>query len=268
MTATLEGVEAKVRRAEEHRARFTSEFREWVESASDRFIAHLDFEVRRLHLTYPPPPVSLINDLAAIAGDCVHNLRSVLDHLAWQLVLANGGTPGYRTSFPLLGEPPACRECGADQPVEIHGGVHPEALAIVQAVQPFQGEFWWRNLRHLKRMDDRDKHRTLHVITGYFNTMLWGHDPANPPAEVPLVLTGWEDADAKLEPAPGAQIAGEVRFYLALAEHRPGADGARVAMVLEEMQTEVLALVSLLAPFVDRPPAAAPEQSWPETHQC
>src|SRR5919199_1097563 len=34
------------------------------------------------------PPV-----LSAIIGDAIHNLRVSLDHLAWQLVIATGGTP-------------------------------------------------------------------------------------------------------------------------------------------------------------------------------
>ncbi len=39
--------------------------------------------------------------IAALVGDIVHNLRSALDHLAWQLVLLDGGTPTQATQFPL-----------------------------------------------------------------------------------------------------------------------------------------------------------------------
>lgn len=35
-----------------------------------------------------------------LIGDVVHNLRSALDHLAWQLVLRNGGESSWRTQFP------------------------------------------------------------------------------------------------------------------------------------------------------------------------
>jgi hypothetical protein len=38
---------------------------------------------------------------AAILGDGIQNLRSALDHLAYQLVLANGSTPTRRTAFPI-----------------------------------------------------------------------------------------------------------------------------------------------------------------------
>jgi hypothetical protein len=40
-------------------------------------------------------------EISAIAGDVLTNLRSSLDHLAWQLVLANGQTPGKGTYFPI-----------------------------------------------------------------------------------------------------------------------------------------------------------------------
>jgi hypothetical protein len=35
-------------------------------------------------------------------GDALYNLRSALDHLAWQLVRANGNTPDTRTGFPIF----------------------------------------------------------------------------------------------------------------------------------------------------------------------
>jgi len=40
-------------------------------------------------------------DALAAAGDIVHNLRSALDHLAFQLVLAGGHTPTTETAFPV-----------------------------------------------------------------------------------------------------------------------------------------------------------------------
>ncbi len=35
-------------------------------------------------------------------GEILYNLRSALDHLVWQLVLANGKTPGRDNSFPII----------------------------------------------------------------------------------------------------------------------------------------------------------------------
>ena len=36
-----------------------------------------------------------------ILGEILYNLRSALDHLVWQLVLANGQTPGRHNEFPI-----------------------------------------------------------------------------------------------------------------------------------------------------------------------
>jgi hypothetical protein len=60
---------------------FDSDAWEWVER----------FQVVR------EPPLRL----GVMFGDCVQNLRSALDHLAWQVTLLDGGTPGDSTQFPI-----------------------------------------------------------------------------------------------------------------------------------------------------------------------
>jgi hypothetical protein len=45
-----------------------------------------------------PPPLPL----SVLLGVFLHNLRSSLDHIAWQLVLDNGGTPVKKTSFQIV----------------------------------------------------------------------------------------------------------------------------------------------------------------------
>ena len=37
-------------------------------------------------------------------GEILYNLRSSLDHLVWQLVLANGQTPGRHNAFPITND--------------------------------------------------------------------------------------------------------------------------------------------------------------------
>ena len=60
---------------------FDAEAWEWVER----------FQIRE------EPPLRL----GVILGDCVHNLRSCLDHIAWQVTLLDGGTPNDETQFPI-----------------------------------------------------------------------------------------------------------------------------------------------------------------------
>ena len=42
------------------------------------------------------------HEIGLIAGDISHNLRSALDHLAFQLVLANKQVPDKHTCFPIF----------------------------------------------------------------------------------------------------------------------------------------------------------------------
>jgi hypothetical protein len=46
---------------------------------------------------------ALPETIPVMIGDAVHNLRSALDHLVWQLVEAGGGVPNEHTHFPIVG---------------------------------------------------------------------------------------------------------------------------------------------------------------------
>jgi hypothetical protein len=83
---------------------------EHLESLNEEVASYLDsrpYEV--VQETQPegnPLLVCKVNSLppmrlSVLLGDFLHNLRSALDHLAWQLVLVNGSTPGKRTGFPI-----------------------------------------------------------------------------------------------------------------------------------------------------------------------
>src|SRR5262245_16114607 len=101
----LSGVRAKIERANQHigdlEARicaFRGENPYRVVPEADPNSGHRQYIVR-VHST---PPLAL----GLVAGEAVHQLRSSLDHLAWQLVEANGGVPGKNTYFPILKDAP------------------------------------------------------------------------------------------------------------------------------------------------------------------
>ena len=59
---------------------------------------------------------------AAVLGDIIHNLRSTLDHLAWSLVLRNGGsglTARQREILQLIAEGRSTKEIAADLGVSV-----------------------------------------------------------------------------------------------------------------------------------------------------
>lgn len=93
MSHPLDGCEAKLRRAEGHLQTFESEVVRFFEQNPYRITYEADLNALSytfyIHDLVPPDP-----DWGLIIGDCIHNLRSALDHLAYQLaILGQGGDP-------------------------------------------------------------------------------------------------------------------------------------------------------------------------------
>ena len=68
-----------------------------------------------------------------IAGDFLQNIRSSLDYLVWQLVLANNKKPGRQNAFPIC-ETPQGWEKSINENHRLKG-VHPDAIAIIKSLQ-------------------------------------------------------------------------------------------------------------------------------------
>jgi len=97
-----------------------------------------------------------------ILGDFLYNLRSSLDHLAWQLVLRSGGIPTNGTEFPIFRDP---GKYASKDPRKL-AGMQPEIVAAVDAAQPcnrvanpLAHPLWW-----LQDLGNIDKHQELHLI--------------------------------------------------------------------------------------------------------
>ena len=98
-------------------------------------------------------------DALAAAGDIVHNLRSALDHLAYQLVVVGSGKePSRRVEFPIARDH-AAYEDGKAKKVE---GMRPLAVKHIDNLQPYKGgnQLLWR----IHELDNIDKHRTLFTV--------------------------------------------------------------------------------------------------------
>jgi hypothetical protein len=100
----------------------------------------------------PDPPMSI----GLLAGDIVHNLRAALDHLMWQLVIANGQVPDDQTMFPISREERLYLKAREGRKVR---GIDAEALRRLDALKPYKGgngDLW-----ELHELDIVDKHRLL-----------------------------------------------------------------------------------------------------------
>lgn len=164
--ADLSGVRLKLSRALDHLLSLDTAIDAYLDSDPVKIVREIDPRhperiVFSMALKSAPPTA-----LSVFIGDCVHNLRVSLDHLAWQLVLANGGVPregAGGTQFPILLK---SGKDGTTSTVVVPGGVSAKALTAIDAVQPFhRPDADNHPLAILSRLDNIDKHRTLLLST-------------------------------------------------------------------------------------------------------
>jgi hypothetical protein len=107
--------------------------------------------------------ISVPDDIALLAGDAIHNLRSALDHLAWQLVLVSGNSPTRQTGFPIFQTPEEYeRESGRKVK-----GMREEIKKAIRLCNPYKGgnDGLWA----LHELNNFDKHRLLFVVVSAFD---------------------------------------------------------------------------------------------------
>jgi hypothetical protein len=153
----------KIARAEEHAETINNEVREW--SATDPYglIQKRDSQGSRhsfhIEVRNEPP----LQRWSLIAGDCVHNLRSALDHFLYAIVLRKpaGILPGYERSiqFPIA-------DCPSRMPTEKwYGLLSGKVRTAIDGVQPYNRPHAdFRPLLGVVRdLNNSDKHRLLNV---------------------------------------------------------------------------------------------------------
>lgn len=178
---TLEGVALKLLRAGHHFDSLREVCDKSIkESAGEPFVKREgEWEVLRVPVREFPSWASIVS------GDYVHNLRSALDHLAWQLVKVSGAKPGPWTSFPTYGDKDDFirdvqqrakkRGPGPLEGIDPHGPI----WALIESYQPYNNtklppwlptdmperDSWKPRLTHLgilNALNNIDKHRTIH----------------------------------------------------------------------------------------------------------
>lgn len=173
-------IASKLTRAEKHfndldlAIRMFWESKPYILAAKPHPITEIDHVTLYVETLQPLP-----EELSLIIGDVVHNLRSTLDHIAYQLVLANGQEPSRNTEFPI-GDP------AKEYTTSTHGakvkGMATEAKELIRSLQPRNtGDMTlWR----LHCLDIADKHRLL--ITTQHSLDTWSAGP--------LVFDSWSFA--------------------------------------------------------------------------
>ena len=98
---SLDGVRAKVDRAQEHFKTLQEEVRAFLGDKAYEGFVEFDPETRwraqKVRVLKTPPSMRW----GILVGEVAHHLRSSLDHLVWQLVKLNGQIPGTNNEFPI-----------------------------------------------------------------------------------------------------------------------------------------------------------------------
>jgi hypothetical protein len=97
-----------------------------------------------------------LRDIVGHVGDALHNLRSSLDHLACQLVLANRAKVERYTRFPIYNRSTKDPQGFFEESVK---GMRPDAVNDIAAWKPYEGgnDTLWL----LHKLDVLDKHREI-----------------------------------------------------------------------------------------------------------
>lgn len=158
----LAGVRVKIERAKKHIADLRAAWDPigYADTNSSPYRTYTDIDPKtreqivRMAILDPLDP-----NLGAIAGDAVHNLRSALDLLMWQLVIAGGGTPNDETMFPI-GRSKKNFETALAGRIQ---GASANVRVLMESLKPYKGgnDALWR----IHRIDIVDKHHVL-IPTG------------------------------------------------------------------------------------------------------
>lgn len=106
-------------------------------------------------------------ELSLITGDVIQNLRSALDHLAYDLWVneASGRGRGDKIYFPIDKDEASYNRNKAGKTQ----GISAQSLAVIDSLHPYPGanDALWR----IHTLNNRDKHRLLVTVGSSFQSM-------------------------------------------------------------------------------------------------
>ena len=209
----LELITVKVERAKEHLQLLANEVRRYLDTQPYIVSVKRDPESRRL-IYFVESIRSMPLRLSAILGDTIHNLRSALDHLAYQLVwVGTGKVPSSHVYFPIADDPAKYPE-KRDRQLK---GATPRTVAAIDDLKPYKGGN--ENLWRLHKLDNVDKHRVVITAGSAFRSvnigahmsremqkLLASSPNATQSSEMPSLDTFFRPADRLFPLKPGDEL--------------------------------------------------------------
>lgn len=253
-------ITSKVKRAKEHIADLGREIRRFLDTNPYKVGAKRDPQSRRL-IYYVSSVEPTPGSLSLIAGDAIQNLMSALDHLAYQLILADtGGNPPnpHWIYFPVADD-------ATKYDTKKHGkmeGARQDTLDAIDAIKPYKGgnDLLWS----LYRLNNIEKHRLLITVGSMFQSVnLGAHmhsimERMHPDIALPAIELFVKPAD-KLFPlkvgdelfvgAPDEEVNAKMQFRFDVALSEPKIiEPESLLETVQQMANLVDGIISTFAP--------------------
>ena len=164
--ASLENVRRKISHAKLHLERIKAEAARYHQANVSEFVPEANSPPNQTTFRVKPK-IPIPDNIGLFVGDCLQNLRTSLDYLVWELVLAAKNTPGKKNMFPI------CLVLKSFQDAQGAGrlqGVDPAAVALIESIQPYHdGQPKATSLAVLDELTNINKHR--HLLLTEFGTL-------------------------------------------------------------------------------------------------
>jgi hypothetical protein len=213
---TLDACWAKLRRAEEQIYFLDKQLRSYMERDAYEIVSEpaprADGKRWCKYSSVQDPPLRL----SVVLGELIHDLRSSLDHLVWQLVRLNGRRPSGRNGFPICetlrkGQKSENGSFWLSHSPKLIEGVNESHVALIQDLQPYHaGRYAYRHpLNVLHSLWNVDKHRVVHAAVMSLE---------RPPVHLEFRTGGYPGIKAKLTTIAGRVANGADAYNLEILE--------------------------------------------------
>lgn len=166
----------KLARAHDHLQAIERQIGQWREAKPYLTSHEYDLKKRWYVVYVETVDMSALDDLPVQIGDCLHDLRSGLDHVAFELAEAYSfpltDDMIQDSEFPIFGDKDRKGNTGRGPELFKNStrkiaGIHPKAQALIETLQPYQrgNAYETHPLWVLYDLARVDRHRLLHIGT-------------------------------------------------------------------------------------------------------
>jgi hypothetical protein len=156
--ASLQSVRHKIHRAKQHFDALGAEYKRFVETNPGKMVELPETDAGNvtIGIVFDPVPIHF----TMIFGDCLQNLRSSLDYLVRELVLAANNQPNDHEMFPICGKPKSFKSAIERGQIE---GVPTDAVTEIESLQPYRlGPDWEKDILWVvDNLTNVNKHRRV-----------------------------------------------------------------------------------------------------------